>query len=213
MAWVAPIFMPAEQFNKWIGSNRVGPPIPRSLIAKRYRERNPDKVLDGNSRRHKIISEKRKIARERIKLEEIKWLENNKEIALCWYEARKLDRKYYFKKLFQERKDHKRKLHAYDPRKNLISGAKCRAKRIRVPFSISIKDIVIPEYCPVIGVRLEVFHKDNAPSLDRIVPALGYVSGNVVVMSRRANRIKNDSTKNELKSLIKYLESIEQDGK
>jgi hypothetical protein len=45
-----------------------------------------------------------------------------------------------------------------------------------------------------------------SPSLDRIVPELGYVKGNVRVISDRANRIKRDATLEELRAIVKYVE-------
>lgn len=36
--------------------------------------------------------------------------------------------------------------------------------------------------------------RKNAPSLDRIRPALGYVPGNVRVISYKANRLRNNGT-------------------
>lgn len=49
---------------------------------------------------------------------------------------------------------------------------------------------------------------DNSPSLDRIDNSSGYVKGNVHIISMRANRIKSDATLQELKSVVKYLDSI-----
>ena len=63
--------------------------------------------------------------------------------------------------------------------------------------------------CPVFGVplvkRTEEF-SDNTAELDRIVPELGYVKGNVRWISKRANRLKSDATIEELKKIIKYME-------
>jgi hypothetical protein len=35
-------------------------------------------------------------------------------------------------------------------------------------------------------------------SIDKIVPALGYVKGNVIIVSNRANIIKNNATPEEI---------------
>ena len=65
--------------------------------------------------------------------------------------------------------------------------AKCRARKAGVPFDIEPSDVVIPSTCPVLGIpvvpksledRMKdgngkgVFGRDNAPSIDRIVPSL-----------------------------------------
>ena len=61
--------------------------------------------------------------------------------------------------------------------------------------------------CPVLGIPLVIGEgacSDNSPSIDRIIPELGYVKGNIKVISRRANRIKNDATPDELFKVWQY---------
>ena len=92
--------------------------------------------------------------------------------------------------------------------KVLVSEAKGRAKKLGVPFSITEKDVTCPTHCPILGIELLIGNnhpKDNHPSLDRVVPNLGYVPGNVQIISNRANRIKNDSTVEELGKIYHYL--------
>jgi len=81
-----------------------------------------------------------------------------------------------------------------------------------LPFDITPEDIVIPALCPVLGIPLLVgggtgFH-NSSPSLDRTDNARGYVKGNVQVISLRANRIKCDSTVDEMRKLLAYMEKI-----
>lgn len=52
----------------------------------------------------------------------------------------------------------------------------------------------------------------NSPSLDRIVPERGYVRGNVVIVSFRANRAKSDLTIAELKQLVEFYKQFEEPG-
>jgi hypothetical protein len=84
----------------------------------------------------------------------------------------------------------------------MLAVVKKRAKKIGVPFHLTIKDIVIPECCPLLGIKLKYNgtrnNRDSSPSIDRIVPRKGYVTGNIKVISYRANRIKNDATPEEL---------------
>lgn len=96
-------------------------------------------------------------------------------------------------------------------KKYLLRGAKQRALKQEIPFNITISDIDIPEYCPLLNIRL-VRHvgdnprnTDDSPSIDRIIPELGYVRGNVWVISNRANRLKNNATLEELRLLISNL--------
>lgn len=92
--------------------------------------------------------------------------------------------------------------------------AKRRAKAKGLSFDLRPEDIVIPELCPVLGIPLIRGGKarDNWPSLDRMVPALGYTRDNVRVISYRANRIKNDASADELARIHTYVTagSIEQ---
>lgn len=93
-------------------------------------------------------------------------------------------------------------------KRRLFSFAKCRAKKFGIPFDLSVDDINIPNVCPVFGVPFTVEigkRVDSAPSLDRVIPSLGYVRGNVRVISWRANRLKGDATLDELKALVGYL--------
>ena len=88
----------------------------------------------------------------------------------------------------------------------MFYAAKQRAAKFGVPFSIAIEDVVIPDKCPVLGVELgKKAGGWHAPSLDRSNPALGYAPGNVVVMSKRANTLKNDMTAGEAALLAKYM--------
>lgn len=89
----------------------------------------------------------------------------------------------------------------------LLSAAKSRAKRRGIPFDIIPSDIIIPERCPVLGIPLQLSNGVRgpaSPSIDRIIPELGYVKGNVVVTSWRANDIKKDATPEELFLLAKH---------
>ena len=87
-------------------------------------------------------------------------------------------------------------------------GARKRAMQQGLPFSIVPSDINIPQVCPVLGITLsQTGPRDTRPSLDRIVPARGYVVGNVHVVSFRANRIKSDATPDELDRVAAYARS------
>ena len=97
------------------------------------------------------------------------------------------------------------------PEKALLYEARKRAREFNIPFSITDKDIVIPEFCPILGVKLVRGAADNnrdcCPSLDRIAPEKGYVLGNIAVMSYRANRIKNNGTADEHRQIADWIDS------
>ena len=73
-----------------------------------------------------------------------------------------------------------------------------------------MNDIKIPLNCPILQIPLinSLGGKsiDNSPSLDRIDSSKGYIKGNVRIISMRANRLKQDSTIDELKKIILYME-------
>ena len=69
-----------------------------------------------------------------------------------------------------------------DVARGLWVAAKARAAKLGREFRISERDISVPEFCPILGIRLEVSkgrRTGASPSLDRIDPSLGYVRGNV----------------------------------
>ena len=97
-----------------------------------------------------------------------------------------------------------------EPKVLMFNCAKARAKKAGMPFNITVKDFDISENCPILGIPLRGGDRkehDNAPSLDKIIPELGYVKGNVEVVSHRANRIKSDATLQELESVVAWLKS------
>ena len=87
------------------------------------------------------------------------------------------------------------------PAKTLLDRARSRAARRGVRFSIGLDHIVIPPSCPALGIPITLGEERsaNSPSLDRIVPKLGYVPGNVRVISDRANRLKSNRSLSELR--------------
>jgi len=98
-----------------------------------------------------------------------------------------------------------------NPVLSLLHAAKARSKRLGVPFDLQESDVVVPEICPVLGIPLIVNDGKcgpNSPTLDRVIGALGYVRGNVVVVSFKANTIKNDATLDELRSVLAFYDRL-----
>ena len=97
------------------------------------------------------------------------------------------------------------------PKKRLLLAAKRRANKKGLLFDLTEGDIHIPDTCPILNIWLS--HgtgksTDNSPSLDRVIPEKGYVKGNVIVISWRANRIKSDATATELRTLANFYEAL-----
>jgi len=51
-------------------------------------------------------------------------------------------------------------------------------------------------------------NNDLTPSIDRIDPKKGYVKDNIIVVSMRANRIKNDATVDEIRKVADFYEKL-----
>jgi len=90
--------------------------------------------------------------------------------------------------------------------------AKQRARAIGLPFSITEADIKIPKRCPALGMLLkkgsDKKRLPSSPSLDRIDPSLGYIPGNVIVISSRANLIKSNADYKEIGSVYRWLKRL-----
>ena len=86
-----------------------------------------------------------------------------------------------------------------DPRASIFKNAKARALKNNLEFSITIDDIVIPEFCPYLGIRLFIGtyadrRRGHAPTLDRIDNSKGYTKDNIEVISDLANRMKQNAS-------------------
>lgn len=96
--------------------------------------------------------------------------------------------------------------------KYMLRSAKFSAKKRGLEFNLTIEDIIIPDRCPVFGMPLEWLdgkRHDGSPSMDRIDSSLGYVKGNVQIISWRANRIKADATAAELECVAAWMRTFE----
>ena len=94
---------------------------------------------------------------------------------------------------------------------DLWSAAKERANKSGIAFDIELDDIVIPETCPVLGIPIDIKlgrgrRNSDSPSLDKFIPALGYIKGNVHVISWRANRMKSDGTPEEWQKIAEWCQ-------
>lgn len=94
------------------------------------------------------------------------------------------------------------------PESDMLLRLRNRAKAEGIPFNLTKDDIVIPDFCPVLGIKLS-HHAfgpmPTSPSLDKVVPSLGYVKGNVHVISMRANHLKNNGSLQEMERVVSYI--------
>jgi|694.fasta_scaffold48727_7 hypothetical protein len=125
-------------------------------------------------------------------------------------EKMKVDALHREKVLSQKRASHKNNLE-----RALLSRAKARAIKWGLLFDITIEDIIIPEKCPLLSIDIIPGSRGNymnTPSLDRIDNDLGYVKGNIAVISMLANSMKNAASIELLNTFVanlpKYLNKI-----
>lgn len=165
---------------------------------KLYREQNSDRIKSKIKEHQNKNSEARKEYLRRYR-------EENKE------------------KLKQKQKEHrnknKEKLKIKDsirrkiykeqnPKSVMLYSAKQRAKKNNLEFNITENDFEIPEFCPILGLKLtfeEGKPSDSSASLDKIIPELGYVVGNVQVISRLANMMKSKATVEQLRLFALWI--------
>lgn len=95
----------------------------------------------------------------------------------------------------------------------LWTEAKRRAKEKGLIFTLALTDIVIPDVCPVLGINLfkvgEVLTA-NSPTLDRLIPSLGYTKENVIVVSHKANTLKSYGTAEDHEAVARYIRANKQ---
>ena len=104
-----------------------------------------------------------------------------------------------------------RKDYVYQAMKEKFRIKKANSTRQGLEFTIEFGDLVFPTHCPIFGLELDYFTEqgwqDNSPSFDRINPDLGYIKGNVAIISMRANRIKNNGTAKEHQKIADFIRS------
>jgi hypothetical protein len=97
-----------------------------------------------------------------------------------------------------------------DPRELILQRAKIRARIEHLPFNLVKEDIILPKICPVFGFKL-IRNRGaktaayNSYSIDKIVPSLGYIKGNIQILSYKANVMKHNATQKELLLFAKWI--------
>lgn len=99
-----------------------------------------------------------------------------------------------------------------DRLKEIAHRAHNRALLKNVPCTITWKDLSYVEYCPLLEIKLNWGKTSNeggrnmdTPSLDRINPSLGYIPGNVRIISNLANMMKSSATLEQLQTFYKNI--------
>jgi hypothetical protein len=113
----------------------------------------------------------------------------------------------------ESRRYHQKRVRADHPARLLLYKAKERAKAKGLEFDLTEEDLQpLPIHCPVFGTELNYAAPKQcaaSPSLDRVDNSKGYVKGNVVVVSWRANNLKSNASVAELRALVRFYEGRE----
>lgn len=109
-----------------------------------------------------------------------------------------------------------------NPRKVWVTkardDAKNRAIKKGVPFNVTATYLnsLLTDRCPVYDTEFKWYGNGStvstSPSLDRINPDLGYVEGNIVIISMKANAIKSAYKAADLYKVADWLYEIENKG-
>ena len=95
----------------------------------------------------------------------------------------------------------------------LLRCSKNRAKMKGIEHTLKVEDINIPTHCPVLGIPIS--HQKtggmphtNSATIDRIDNSKGYTPDNIIIVSRRANVLKNDATIEELRKIVMFYDNL-----
>ena len=178
--------------KQWYQDNREK----SNAASKKWHQDNHEKAVAYRKQWHQDNREKA-VARNK------KWYDDNREKKVAYEKA-------YSEGLRDEKQSGSPK-GILAQKRRMLTAAKARAAKKNLPFNLTLDDFELPATCPVLGTEIilgaDVNTRDQAPSLDRVIPALGYVKGNVLVISARANRIKNDATVLELRRVAEFFEN------
>ena len=103
--------------------------------------------------------------------------------------------------------------------KRLLHNAERRARTCNFDFDIDETDLLpLPTHCPVLGIELDYGagvgtnprdpDKGKYASLDRKDNTLGYVKGNVFVISWKANQLKSNGTADEHEAIASWMKRV-----
>lgn len=90
-----------------------------------------------------------------------------------------------------------------NPERTYLSRLRARAKRAGVPCHLTSEWVRQTRWwrpCPICG--------DPAGSLDRIIPALGYVEQNVQWLCGPCNTQKNNATPEKMRQIAEHTERV-----
>jgi hypothetical protein len=184
-----------------------------------YRDKHKANKLSSRCKdcSRKAAAEWKKQNPQRVKENRQKDYQQNKdrylEYSKQWHENNANYRREYYqnnKEIFKERRKGKN-----NRLREMFKAAKYRANNDCLPFDLTIEymEAIAMDYCPVTGELLdwdlEFSEKGKrnpmAPSLDKVIPSLGYTQGNVAIICNQMNTLKSDMTLEQLNQLVNYV--------
>ena len=99
-------------------------------------------------------------------------------------------------------------------KRSVLYTTEARAKKKGVPFTLTAADLSFPETCPIcdeVLVRGEKKGESSAPSVDRIIPSLGYVPENIIIICMRCNIRKSTSSPEDMIRIAEFFLRLRKD--
>lgn len=99
--------------------------------------------------------------------------------------------------------------------KKYLHNARYRARAENLPFNLTYDYLlsIATDECPIFKIPFvwgisnlgKGRTRKNTPQLDRVIPELGYVQGNVAFISRKANKMKDNGTMQEHYAIADWI--------
>lgn len=133
-----------------------------------------------------------------------------------WEKERERDRERQKRKRATQPEYVRRRDRSYyrrSPETAILGEIRKRCLARGIAFDITADDIRAPERCPILDIPLRRGGNGrgpspDSPSVDRIIPELGYVRGNVIVISHLANSIKTNATPEQIIRVGTFYERL-----
>ncbi len=156
------------------------------------------------------------------------WKKNNKDKIMEWKAANpdrvQLWKKREYKKNIVRYQESNKNYKFNNYERVLLGCAKYSSKKKNLPFDLELSDIIIPDVCPVLGIKIVIPTiragkgrggfpaRLNNPTLDRFDNSKGYTKDNIRVISWRANRLKCDGSITEFEAIVAYMKNHTGEG-
>jgi hypothetical protein len=203
------------QFSKWSLSKDGYNPECKTCSRAVSKQQHTKSREKNNARRRNNYQKKREYSLAQNKEYNAKFPEFKRERGKKYYKINEIKIKAAQKVRRMENPEKEKRRGRNYRRDNwpsyITSAIKCRCREKGIPFDMSPSDLLpLPEYCPIFPhIKLDYTSGPDRrlwASVDRIVPELGYVAGNVWVISFGANSWKcNGSNPEERKRIVAIM--------